>query len=251
MAQSPSTAIPKEDIKLKKIALILLMALLFTMTACNSDSSDGKAHTVNFESNGGSVVATVETKELTEAPVTAKEGYFFCGWYRDSELKNAVSYPFSVNKNMTLYAKWTNPTETVECEDSAVSYAPDDEYNYEAIYEAFPKTIDVEALAAQNYFIKIEATYDVYYEKTFNAPLDIGYLGAPKHDVRIVDFDEKGVANKNLPTSTEPSSESISIVVSAKDLLKTKYFFMVETYNLQNLVHFTNVKIKFTCQTAE
>ena len=222
------------------------------MTACTSDSSDsGKAYTVSYNSNGGSTVSDIYTNQLTEAPIPLKEGQFFCGWYRDPELKSAVSYPFSVNKNMTLYAKWTNPTETVECEDSRVSYAPDDEYNYEAIYEAFPKTIDVEALAEQNYFIKIEATYDVYYEKTFNAPFDIGYLGAPKHDVRIVDFDEKGVANKNLPTSTEPTSESISIVVSAKDLLKTKYFFMVETYNIQNLVHFTNVKIKFTCQTAE
>ena len=238
---------------MKKVALILLITLLFSVTACtnSSDSSNGKAYTVKFESNGGSAVADVETNKLTEAPVSTKEGQFFCGWYKDADLKTAVSYPFSVKNDMTLYAKWTNSTESIDCPDSSVQFSVDGSYSYEATYLAVPTTIDLEALAEQGYFIKIDATYDVYYEKDFDVPFDIGYFGAPDHHTYIIDPDNNGASNESLPTSTTPTTETISHVVSANQLLNDNYYLKLTTKNTQNIVHFTNVKITFTCQTTK
>lgn len=142
-------------------------------------------------------------------------------------------------------------TETITCPDASVQFSHDDSYNYDATYAAVPTKLDLNALAKQDYYIKIEATYDVHYEKDFDTPLDIGYLGAPDHDAYIVDQYDKGTKNKNLSTSTTKTTETISLVVSAKSFSNTDYYLRLMTYNLQNIVHFTNVKITFTCQKTQ
>ena len=241
---------------MKKTAFVLLIALLISLTACgilpgSSESGSGKAYTVKFDSNGGTPVSDTETNQLTEAPATSKDGQIFCGWYQDSDLKVPVSYPLNVKENITLYAKWTNATERLDCVDSSVQFSYDNSLSYAVTYDAVPKSLDLKALAEQGYYIRIDATYDVYYEKAFDSPFDIGYLGAPDHDVCLMDIEEKGITKSNLPTSTEPTAESISLVVSAAQLFNTKCFLKVMTYNLQNVVYFKNVKITFTCQPTE
>ena len=236
---------------MKKTAFILLIALLFSITACSSNSSgtgNGKAYTVSFETNGGSAVDNVETAKLTkdDAPVPTKDGQAFCGWYTDADLKTPISYPFSVKNNTTVYAKWTNSTETIECNDASVQFT--DDASYQATYVAVPTTMDLKGLANQGYFIKIVATYDVYYEKDWSLPL---YKGAPDHNAYIVDYDEKGTLNEELSTSTTATAETISLVVSAERLSNTNYYLKLSTYNIQNIVHFKNVKITFICQTTE
>ena len=75
--------------------------------------------TVTFESNGGSSVnaQTVKAGEKIEtSPVTTKVGYVFSGWYSDSALIQAVSFPFPVTSNCTLYAKWTKENDIVYAE---------------------------------------------------------------------------------------------------------------------------------------
>ena len=237
---------------MKKTALILLVALLISLTACSTkNSSGGDAYTVKFDSNGGSSVADIVTDKLTEEPKTSKENQIFCGWYKDSALEKPISYPFNVEKDTTLYAKWSNATENMEFPDSSVQFSYDNSYNYQATYNVVPKTFDLKALAERGYFVKIEATYDVCYEKDFDVPFDIGYLGAPDHDAYIVDPFDKGAANEDLPTSTTPTTETISFVVSAAFLLDQNYYLKLTTYNLQNVVHFTNIKVNLTCQPTE
>ena len=63
---------------------------------------------VNFESNGGSEIASKTYKEnenLEEGITPTKEGMTFGGWYTDSKLTKPVSYNESLG-NITLYAKW-------------------------------------------------------------------------------------------------------------------------------------------------
>lgn len=72
------------------------------------------SYTVNFETNGGSVVPdqTVTYGELVKAPdVPTKAGHTFAGWYTEPEW----STPFDLNtrsivQDTTLYAKWTPNT---------------------------------------------------------------------------------------------------------------------------------------------
>lgn len=74
-----------------------------------------KTFTVTFESNGGTVSYPIETKLLEESdmPKPTRQGYLFAGWYIDIDLQSAVAYPYVVSKDTTLYAKWTENTDTI------------------------------------------------------------------------------------------------------------------------------------------
>ena len=72
--------------------------------------------TVTFESNGGSSVNAQTVKageEIETSPITTKTDYEFSGWYSDSTFNQAVSFPFLVTSNCTLYAKWTEKNNVV------------------------------------------------------------------------------------------------------------------------------------------
>ncbi|MEC0109726.1 InlB B-repeat-containing protein [Paenibacillus taichungensis] len=71
-------------------------------------------YTMNFESNGGSVIAdqSVDYGGLATAPTDpTKVGHTFAGWYTDSALNQAFDFDnTTVTHNLTLYAKWTPNT---------------------------------------------------------------------------------------------------------------------------------------------
>ena len=240
----------KEGFKVKRVVVFLLLAACLAFSSCNiSSGTDGdpKAYTVNFEANGGTAVSPQEISTLTEAPLTAREGYAFCGWYRDEALTQAVSYPMSVEKTMTLYAKWTKDTESSSCADAAVQFSLDDEYSYKAEYILTPQELDLSALAALGYYVKIDVTYEVYYVKDFDFPL--GYMGAPDHSVAILDLYDEGEIREDIPTEKQPEDGSISKVVRASDLLNGVWRLKLSTLNLQNTVHFQDIQVKYSCQT--
>ncbi|MEE1211083.1 MAG: InlB B-repeat-containing protein [Treponema sp.] len=64
-------------------------------------------YTVHFESNGGTAVADFTGNEIISAITPFKEDYTFAGWYLNADFSgDAVSFPLSLNANITLYAKW-------------------------------------------------------------------------------------------------------------------------------------------------
>ncbi|MCL2045010.1 MAG: InlB B-repeat-containing protein [Oscillospiraceae bacterium] len=71
-------------------------------------------HTVTFNSNGGSSVASQTVAaggKATKPADPTKTDSTFGGWYSDSELTNAYDFNANVTANITLYAKWdTTPT---------------------------------------------------------------------------------------------------------------------------------------------
>lgn len=71
--------------------------------------------TVTFNTNGGSKVSSAKVKkgEAAAAPANPeKEGYTFDGWYADKDLKTAFDFETKITKNITLYAKWADKTDT-------------------------------------------------------------------------------------------------------------------------------------------
>lgn len=69
--------------------------------------------TITFNSNGGSEAAdkvVVTGSYLTSAnmPTPTRENYTFAGWYTNASLTSAVSYPYLITDNVTLYAKWSD-----------------------------------------------------------------------------------------------------------------------------------------------
>ena len=82
-------------------------------------------HTVTFDSNGGSTVAsqTVANGEVATEPGTPrKDGYIFEGWYTDVELTTAYDFATPVTKDIILYAKW----EVVPVGNHVVTFDSDD-----------------------------------------------------------------------------------------------------------------------------
>ena len=66
--------------------------------------------TVEFNSNGGSEIEEQRVKlgDSAAMPMApTKEGFEFGGWYIDSELTTKYDFEASVDKNIVLYAKWT------------------------------------------------------------------------------------------------------------------------------------------------
>ncbi|WP_186327885.1 InlB B-repeat-containing protein [Paenibacillus xylanexedens] len=92
------------------------------------------SYTVNFESNGGSVVAdqSIQHGDLAAAPDTpTKAGHTFAGWFTDSGLSQAFDFDnTTVTNDLTLYAKWTVNSYTVNFETSGGTVVPEQTVQY-------------------------------------------------------------------------------------------------------------------------
>ena len=93
----------------KKFLLILLTIVLmtacFTMTACKKN-----VYTVTFDTDGGTLVESQRVEEGSKAtkPLDpTKVGHEFDNWYVNDEQTPFDFEKTSVNKNLTIKAKWT------------------------------------------------------------------------------------------------------------------------------------------------
>ncbi|MBS7578142.1 MULTISPECIES: InlB B-repeat-containing protein [unclassified Enterococcus] len=75
-----------------------------------------QAHTVQFDSNGGSKVDTQQIEDqalLTKPTNPIKAGYRFNSWYLDKGLTVTYDFSSAVTSDLILYAKWEKDTENV------------------------------------------------------------------------------------------------------------------------------------------
>lgn len=71
-----------------------------------TDPEPPQKYTVQFITNGGTVVSDMTVSIIAKSPETTKKGYTFVGWYTESSFTNKVTFPYEVTKAQTLYAKW-------------------------------------------------------------------------------------------------------------------------------------------------
>jgi uncharacterized repeat protein (TIGR02543 family) len=74
------------------------------------------SYTVTFDSNGGSAVdpQTVYENDSASKPADpTKENYTFAGWYTEAELTTEFDFATAVTGDLTLYAKWEVPQDTL------------------------------------------------------------------------------------------------------------------------------------------
>lgn len=104
--------------KITKMFICTLVAVLISIGSISLSACSTASYTVSFDSLGGSEVSSVTVekgKSLDEPAAPTKEGFTFQAWYDNSDLENeAVSFPYTPEEDITLYAKWTE-NETV-CE---------------------------------------------------------------------------------------------------------------------------------------
>lgn len=88
------------------IAFLLIVVLCVgisavALTACKDTP------VVTFDSAGGSAVDPVE-ETVNEEPVPTRDGYVFGGWYTSAAYDGErVTFPYTPEESVTLYAKWT------------------------------------------------------------------------------------------------------------------------------------------------
>lgn len=97
------------------IAAIAVIAIIVVLLIAPGGS---KAYSVTFQTNGGvDIPATAAEPGTTiSAPANpTKAGYVFEGWYTDPNCTQQATFPYKVEKDTVLYAKWTekgNATQT-------------------------------------------------------------------------------------------------------------------------------------------
>ena len=91
-----------------KKSFVFLTASIMMLTSCGN-TSVYDTWKISFESNGGSIVDTIEVKdgELATKPANpVKENYTFVDWFVDSYLTVSFDWSKEITSNWTLYASW-------------------------------------------------------------------------------------------------------------------------------------------------
>ena len=71
----------------------------------------GKLYSVEFEVNGGTNVSSYRGTDIQKTPESSKEGYILKGWYLDSDFTKPVTFPYVLQSDCKLYAKWEARTD--------------------------------------------------------------------------------------------------------------------------------------------
>ena len=234
------------------IAFIGLCIIGVSLPACDTVDKNGNVvnpienYTVTFVENGGSSVSDKKVKVLMEAPYTYRTNYLFDAWYLDRNLTNEVKFPLELSYDVTLYAKWLKLVDQKRCTNVVLKmWAGNDPI---ATWTITPSAeFDLGKLAEKGYYMQITVTYDVYYEKDYDVPFDIGYAGAPKYEVSIAKENLLGKHESDLPTTKEAVRKSITYTQYINDLIGEKLMLSFSTDNIQNLVYFKNIVVDYKC----
>ena len=91
-------------------------------------------YSVHFVTNGGTEISSYKTDVITTVPDTTRDGYYFAGWYENSDFGGEqIQFPLNLTEPITLYAKWikichvqfeTNGGSEVTALDTAIINAP-------------------------------------------------------------------------------------------------------------------------------
>ena len=94
----------------RKISALLavVFALVLVLTACTPT-----VYTVTFDAQNGSAPTTVKFDGRFQLPATPQNGNkVFGGWYTDAQCTTPWTVPQTLTGNITVYAKWTEPSVT-------------------------------------------------------------------------------------------------------------------------------------------
>ena len=90
---------------------------------------DASAHTITFNSNGGSYISPMSVSDGTTfayiaPPTPVRSGYTFEGWYTDPSFTSTVSGNTAIYRDYTLYAKWSSSAHSVSFYTNGGDYIP-------------------------------------------------------------------------------------------------------------------------------
>lgn len=69
-------------------------------------------YTVTFVTNGGTALTSVKTSVIDERPLSSRTGYVLTGWFLDEDFSTPVVFPYTLDSDIVLYAKWAESSDT-------------------------------------------------------------------------------------------------------------------------------------------
>ncbi len=114
-------------------------------------------------------------------------------------------------------------------------------------YLITPAGFDFEELNKRGYKMRIDVSYDVNYTKNWDVIFDIGYLGAPKFEVIILNGGLTGQMHSDIKASSKVKSRTISYDTDVVNLIGSKVYLTFSSDNIQNKIHFQNIKVRYRC----
>lgn len=203
-------------------------------------------YTVTYQTNGGQRVPSEKTDRINTAPFTYKQDFELEGWYLDSTCKLPATFPLDIEKDTVLYAKWFR----VRLERPAQNFSIKmwSGSNPSTTFNITPTGFDFEELEKKGYYVRINLSYDVYYNKDYTFP--IGYAGSPKYEVTLLNEKLVGFQEKDLTTTTSTKTKTFTWTQVPEFFNDESFTLTFSTDNIQNTIYFKNITVTYECVKA-
>ena len=93
----------------------------------------------------------------------------------------------------------------------------------------------------------ITVSYDVEYNKDYDVLLDIGYMGAPKHEIYLCRDNGIVIEEEDIKTPNSSTHKAITYTEKVSSMINSKFYFEVSTNNIQNIIYFKNITVTYQC----
>ena len=130
------------------------------------------------------------------------------------------------------------------CTDCSIKFM-DSNYSPMATYYITPSGFEMDKLNEKGYSMSITVSYTVYYKK--NMLIDIGYLGAPKYELTILNSDGLGKMETDIVAPKSEKNRSIQVSSTIVDLIDQRLTLTFSTDNIQNVIYFKNIVVTYQC----
>ena len=242
---------------MKKIVYLSLLFAPILLTSCGEKAPivEATKYTVSFDSDGGSIISSFEIEEgktLSEPSAPVKAGYIFDGWYTSKTYETKVTFPVSINSNITFYAKWVDSkTYFLSARDNTFLKSSSYKYNYtltvKATYEGVSQSVNGSSSGESSY--SKDSTVSFLDKHVNSGALFIDgtkNLFKKENDVFEIGQNEKGEVNSYKRT-TDPdfkydSSSFAKVLFEYKDEdIKAVSEAGANSYEIKTKMNFSSV----------
>ena len=235
-----------------------------------------KTYTISFASDHGTYIDNItyiSGTKIYSLPTPVREDYMFNGWYKDSDLKNKVTYPFNISNDETFFASWTANFIGISSFSQLQSISSNLNSNYKLLNDIDCKNNSINTIGSETKPFSGTFNGNNFHLKNINIKLStisdemVGIFGANtgtiknlrvdnfKIDINVIEDNENKInyllkigfisANYGEVYNVEVNSNISVIIHSYRPFLKPKIYIggivAINTGSIQNILFKGNI----------